>query len=528
MTATQTITPPNVSRDEVRADRADRICRASNASERPRLTVVPEAADRANNGSALCSPSWKVIEGDCILVMQKLPEDIFDSAVLDGPYGIEWMGHAWDTFNETGTQSETWDEGRDTPFARKAAPRYGGKKLGNKAASGRAFQQFTEEWGRELYRVLKPGGYALSFCGTRTYHRMVCALEDVGFEIRDTITWHHGQGMPKSRNIGHAFGHASKTELGTALKPATELIVVARKPLVGTVERNVREHGTGALNIDAARIAGAKPACVNTPLNSWRTLEGRSDRQQPEQTYNPDEGRWPANVIWDRETARILDAETGVLAAGNRPARRNVASVLNANSRQQGASTPGRTDAGGASRYFKVIDEGAGDVADRGAGQSPAAEPGVKHLPIEGPETLLFKYCAKPGKRERDAGLEHLDEKPHVQWQTGNGASGKPSSLSAGRDTRRRNTHNTVKPVELMRYLVKLVTPAGGTVLDPFAGSGSTGCAVGAENADPDRAPGWSFVGIEREAPYVEIARARIAHWWGEEVAGDDVEERAA
>lgn len=527
MNSTKTITRTNASTDAAKTVRA---LRRPSAAASPRLTVVPEPADRAGASSAFLAPNWKVIEGDCILVMRTMPAQSVDSAVLDGPYGIEWMGHAWDTFNARGAQSETWDGGRDTPFARNGTPRYGGKQLGNKAAKGRAFQEFTEEWGRELYRVLKPGGYALSFCGTRTYHRMVCALEDVGFEIRDTITWHHGQGMPKSRNVGHAFGHASNTALGTSLKPATELIVVARKPIIGTVEQNIREHGTGALNIDACRIAGAKPACVNTPLNSSRTLEGPTDRQQPEQTYNPDEGRWAANVIWDEEAARMLDAETGILAAGNRPARRNVASSINANSQRQGATNPGRTDAGGASRYFKVInsteDEYMGDDAHEAAGAG--AEHDAPHRPIEGSECLLFKYCPKPGKRERDAGLEHLDEKPHVQWQTGNGASGKPSSWSAGRDTRRCNTHSTVKPVELMRYLVRLVTPAGGTVLDPFAGSGSTGCAVGAENADPEHAPGWSFLGIEREPEYAAIARARIAHWWGEEVAIDDGEEWAA
>ncbi len=424
-----------------------------------------------------------------------MPDNSIDVVLTDPPYGAEFMGHAWDSFGSRGAQTEHWDDRPDTPFARNAAPRYVGKKLGNKVAENRAFQDFTREWASEAYRVLKPGGYLIAFGFSRTFGRLQVGVEDAGFEIRHTIVMAHGTGMPKSHNIGHKLGLPSKTAQGSTLKPALELILVARKPFKGTLLANVEEHGVGALHIDACRIEGQKPACKNTPLNSWRRLEGRDDRQAPEQTYDPYDGRWPSDLILGEAAAEGLDAQSGELAAGNRPKHRNVSSSFNANAERQGSERPGRTDAGGASRFFEVI-------------------------PDEEPDEFLAEFLSvvwttKPGKRERDAGLDDFEEQPFIQHQTGNCTSGKASAWNEGRDTRRKNNHPCLKSIRLLQYLCRLVAPEGAVILDPFAGSGSSGCAVGAENQDPERNRNWSFIGIEREDEYVPVARARIAHWWG-------------
>lgn len=444
-------------------------------------------------------PRWTVVRGDCIDAMAAMPANSVDVVGTDPPYGAEFMGAAWDTFTERGSQTEHWDAGQDNPFARNATPRYGGKKLGNKLAENLAFLQFSVRWLSEAYRVLKPGGYLFAFGFSRTYGYLQVAVEMAGFELRDTIVMAHGTGMPKSSNIGHKLGHDSKTALGSALKPACEFIVVARKPFKGSLISNMQEHGVGALHIDDCRIEGAKPACKNSPLKSWRRLEGRDDLQAPEQTYDPSEGRWPTHLILSESAAAALDEQSGQLSAGNRPARRNVSSTFNANSARKGAARPGRTDAGGASRFFKVV---------------PDEEPDAFLA-----EELGIVWTTKPGIKERDAGLDDFLAQPFVQYQTGNGASGNRSSWCAGRDTRRKNNHPCLKSIELLRYLCRLVVPEGGIILDPFMGSGSTGCAVGAENRDPERGRGrgWSFIGIEREHEYAAVAAARLRHWWDED-----------
>ncbi|KRS17513.1 DNA-methyltransferase [Roseovarius indicus] len=358
--------------------------------------------------------------GDCLDVLRAMPGNSVESVVTDPPYGLSFMGKAWDG---------------SVPGA--------------------------EMWA-EVLRVLKPGGHLLAFAGTRTQHRMACAIEDAGFEIRDMIGWAYGSGFPKSHDVGKKLDEWQGW--GTALKPAWEPITVARKPLEGTVVKNVLAHGTGALNIDGCRI----DALDNT-TKAWRGAGGRRRDEYRTGTSGAsvptDLGRWPANIIHD--------GSDEVLAAF--PDAKG----------QAGAVGPQHGDRTSVNCY--------GDYGPR-----PHTPPRVE---IEKSAARFF-YCAKASKADRDHGLDHLEEQQFVQWQTGNGASGKPSSMSEGRDTRRKNTHPTVKPTDLMRYLCRLVTPPGGVVLDPFMGSGSTGRGAVLE--------GFRFIGIEMDEQYVEIARARI------------------
>jgi DNA modification methylase len=321
--------------------------------------------------------------GDNREVLSTFADDCIDAIVTDPPYELGFMGKTWD-------------------------------------ASGIAYD--VAFW-REVLRVLKPGGHMLAFGGTRTYHRMTCAIEDAGFEIRDSLHWIYGTGFPKSKNLGG---------LGTALKPAHEPIVMARKPLIGTVEKNLAAHGTGAINIDASRIGTSeKLGRVNNPrADGDVTLINMSKTRQVLDASDVAGGRWPANVLFDEDAAAELDAQSGERrSAGIYPSesRGRGESVTFGNNRSQG---PLYADSGGASRFF---------------------------------------YVAKPSRSERGA----------------------------------TNKHPTVKPITLMRYLVKLVTPDGGLVLDPFAGSGTTLLAAQQE--------GITSVGIELNDEYQQIIVDRLS-----------------
>jgi hypothetical protein len=375
--------------------------------------------------------------GDCIETMRAMPESSVDAIVTDPPYGLGFMGKEWD----------------DLPPGL--------------------------DFAVEALRVLKPGGHLLAFGGTRTWHRLAVAIEDAGFEIRDSIAWMYGSGFPKSMDVskaidkaaGHWRGRAGapstengsmsganyeRTEKGepvtdaarawqgwgTALKPAFEPIVVARKPLVGTVAANVLARGTGALNIDASRIGAAEGDYAHTG-NDNRTERGAiygADERAGKQVKPHDAGRFPANVILDESQAAALDEQSGTLKSGTGAVKRASASdtggnrgaALGAESRPAGTEMVSYGDVGGASRFF---------------------------------------YCPKAPKSER----------PVVDGVA----------------------HPTVKPLALMRYLVRLVTPVGGVVLDPFLGSGTTMEAAILE--------GFRVTGIEREPSYVPLILARIA-----------------
>ena len=418
-----------------------------------------------------------ILHGDCIEQMRLLDAESVDALVSDPPYGIGFMGREWDTFKPSvaeqkqGLRQINKSEHYSRKEKRAANPNLKGRTVDGAISSSqieydysvtglRAFQAWTELWAREAFRVLKPGAHAVVCGAPRAYHRMASGLEDAGFEIRDCLAWLFGSGFPKSLNLGEG--------LGTALKPAHEPIVLARKPFKGTVKGNVEKFGTGALNIDAARI-GDEGGCAGATkgeqvVNCYgKNLNGEFGQPVPGL------GRWPANVALDEIAAMVLDEQSGELVDGV---------AVNRN-RTERAESP----AGYGSRNVIPVDVGYG-------GSGGASR---------------FYYVAKPSREERDYGCVGLAQRTAGECtDRREGSDGlKNPRAGAGRTGGGRNFHPTVKPVELMRWLVKLVTPINGTVIDPFLGSGTTGMACVYEQR--------GFIGIEKEAEYLEIARARIA-----------------
>lgn len=431
--------------------------------------------------------SGLIIVGDVLDGLARLDDDSVDAIVTDPPYELAFMGKKWD-------------------------------------ATGVAFCQ--ETW-TECLRVLKPGGHLIAFGGTRTHHRMWCAIEDAGFEVREMLLWMYGQGFPKSLDVSKAIDKAAGAERevvgrnpndrplsqvkggkafdrtldsgqghtalnltapatdaakqwegwGTALKPACEPILLARKALSEpTVAANVLKWGTGALNIDATRIA---------PEESVASHQ-KGDAGRPE--FLQTKGRWPANVIFECTCdesqpgtpqdavhqpdcpAGMLDAQTaqlkGATGRTTRVDRRFAPGTVGQEGTAPPENDPVYGDTGGASRFF---------------------------------------YCAKASRAERERGLE--DFEPITGAEAVNrkpDTSGlKSPRAGAGRSAATvRNPHPTVKPIALMRWLVRLVTPPGGLVVDPFCGSGSTLIAA--------REEGHTFVGIDLSPEYCRIAQARV------------------
>ena len=356
-----------------------------------------------------------IICGDSMDVLKSMEPNSVDAIVTDPPYGLAFMGKRWD-YNVPSVEFWKWAK-----------------------------------------RILKPGGYLLSFGGTRTYHRMVVNIEDAGFEIRDQLQWIYGSGFPKSLNIkdGELKGW------GTALKPANEPIVLARKPLEGTVAQNVEKWGVGGLNIDGSRIEGVVSSTIQGQSSKQGEIYGADQRNQ--KVFEPhSQGRWPANVLFDEEAAAMLDEQSGEVKSAGK-----YKNVDTAKEGGNGMFAGGRInnayagETGGASRFF---------------------------------------YVAKASKRERNAGLE--GELKQKQGARPNSADASGKFPDHDHRPTGGNNHPTVKPVKLMEYLCKLITPPGGVILDPFCGSGSTG--VAAKNL------GVTFIGIEREFEYFEIAKKRI------------------
>lgn len=379
--------------------------------------------------------------GDCTERMRELADSSIDSIVCDPPYGLAFMGEEWDSFgSDTRQPGDVHYVTPDNPFGR-GKVRYGyGPEF---ASSMRSFQSAMTSIFTEALRVARPGAHLLAFGGTRTYHRLACAIEDAGWKIRDCIMWVYGSGFPKSMDVAKAIdkvnGHteaAAWNGWGTCLKPAVEPIVIARKLLEGTVAANVLKYGTGALNIDGCRVP------TNDELSAHGDAQWRDEKSakvygsykpaKRSQTDGQKIGRFPANLVHDGsdEVLALFPDSKGQCGAvkGNEPSELT-RGIYGKFSGDRPPCSP-RNDSGSAARFF---------------------------------------YCAKASRSERGEG----------------------------------NLHPTVKPLALMRYLVRLVTRKGGLVLDPFMGSGTTGIAALQES--------MRFVGIERDADYMEIAKRRIA-----------------
>lgn len=380
-----------------------------------------------------------LFHGDCLEVLAGFADGTIDSVVTDPPYELGFMGKAWD-----------------------------GTGIANR----------VDMW-REVLRVLKPGGHLLAFGGTRTYHRMTVAIEDAGFEVRDSLHWLYGTGFPKSLNVGDGRG--------TALKPAHEPIVMARKPLAGTVAANVETHGTGALNIDATRIEGA-PRNPGFKAPDSSGIWGGADNTRLV-GYESPTGRWPANVLLSHAADCAEGPEAGAGCVTGCPV-----AELDAQSGTAPAKQPRTGKRGGSNAAHMSRDRG-----DNAYQETVGFWPGDA-----GGGASRFFYVSKPSRTERDLGCSHLPAKGSEETvgRDPESAGAANPRAGAGRSGGVRNYHPTVKPIALMRYLVRLVTPPGGVVLDPFTGSGTTGIAA--------RAEGFNFVGVEREAEYVTIATARI------------------
>lgn len=382
--------------------------------------------------------TYELHQGDSREVLKGMADASVDSIVCDPPYELGFMGKSWDN---TGIAND------------------------------------VTLW-REALRVAKPGAWLLAFGGTRTFHRMACAIEDAGWELRDApvrghmhqpedcpwlMGWMYGSGFPKSHNGDWG---------GTALKPAWEPIVCARKPLIGTVAENWAAHGTGALNIDGCRVnPGEKVSGGGGNLASWRAAEGRNDVPPARPTTGHDAGRWPANLIHDGSDE-----------------------VMALFPREAGAATPVRGTEASAASVGNVTGE-------------RARVPGAFHADTG--SAARFFYCAKASVEDREEGLAHLARKAlaygnQAQAEVKRGNTEHTGDSGMNTVKMRGNHHPTVKPTDLMAYLCRLVTPPGGIVLDPFMGSGSTGKAAMLE--------GFNFIGIDLSAEYIEIARARIDH----------------
>jgi site-specific DNA-methyltransferase (adenine-specific) len=424
---------------------------------------------------------YKLYDGSMLDMLEVIEPNSIDSIITDPPYELNFMNKGWDN-------------------------------------SGIAFKKETWE---KCYQVLKPGGYLLAFGGSRTFHRIACAIEDAGFEIRDTIMWLYGSGFPKSLNIGLALDkkdgidnrtgnivkgvgsnntNSMKNGLGesqefapeyeerkatnewagwgTALKPSFEPIIVARKPFKGSLVDNVIEYGVGGINIDECRIKtnDKLQGSTSTKMKFGGNAFYESSTMNDPNWQQNNEGRFPANTILTYDDTDF-DEVCGGFPTSNKP-NGNITKKYKMNNQVYGDYGYCNTweayqDSGSASRYF---------------------------------------YCAKASKKDRDEGCDTLNDGLLRRMRPDKDDNNPTGLNKEGRfaPVVRKNTHPTVKPTELMQYLVRLVTPNGGTILDPFNGSGSTGKAVMYENKERNK--NYKYIGIELTEEYLPIAKARIEY----------------
>jgi DNA modification methylase len=434
-------------------------------------------------GQLIILADFQIHIGDCLEVMKSLESDSIDAIVSDPPYGLSAAKNSGKS-SRGGFMGKQWDH--DVP--------------------GVPFWQ-------EALRVAKPGTHILAAGGSRTYHRLACAIEDAGWEIRDCVMWIYGSGFPKSHDVSKAIdkaagverelmgiatknggasngrksnsvGYACETNKyditapateaarqwqgwGTALKPAFEPFILARKPLDGTVAANVLTHGTGGLNVDGCRVN-------NDDAQEGRTRHGGgikgngSSYELPNYRAPMPAGRWPANVIHDGSD-EVVEIFPHVTSGAIKPHHvRTTSKTKNAFGSRNAFPEQTNGDSGSAARFF---------------------------------------YCPKASRSEREAGLDGMDSIHRVngnKWTDEDyrvKSGERPPTAESGPRT---NHHPTVKPIDLMAYLARLITPPNGTILDPFMGSGSTGVAAVRE--------GFNFIGIEINPEYAEIARRRIEH----------------
>jgi len=433
--------------------------------------------------------SYKLYQGNMLDMLDVIEEGTIDSIITDPPYELNFMSKSWDN-------------------------------------SGIAFEK--ETW-KKCFDVLKEGGYLLAFGGSRTFHRIACAIEDAGFEIRDTIMWLYGSGFPKSMNIGLAIDkkngvksidtgiispnarpNSTKNNTlfesgtvgkkftikkasnewhgwGTCLKPSFEPIIIARKPFKGSLVDNVIKNKVGGLNIDECRVGNEKIEYYPTDLTEAHGNKFGNGAYMPKDTTKElisHEGRFPANTILTYDDTDF-DEVCGAFPQSKGASSQNNYSKgsiyrgqsLNESSTKLYGYRQWYNDNGSASRYF---------------------------------------YCAKASKKDRDEGLDSFEEIPYAvsnqaQAELRRGNLDKIKGRSQMNSVQmRKNTHPTVKPTELMQYLLRLVSPNGSTILDPFNGSGSTGKAVMYENKEKNK--NYKYIGIELNEEYLPIAKARIEY----------------
>jgi site-specific DNA-methyltransferase (adenine-specific) len=561
------------------------------------------------------NPTWQrdgisLYLGDCRAVMAGMEANSIDAVVCDPPYGLEFMGKEWDKLGVDGKRDRSkavsnsafepvcgeglpaprivrsqrrkcnkcglWSGGTDNMRCQCPSPTW----LPNHY--GMEIQAWHFAWAVEALRVSKPGAHLVAFGGTRTHHRLMCAIEDAGWEIRDCLMWVYGQGFPKSLDVSKAIDKAAgakREELpdpeaarrnkvpraihpgaeregrnttalvtapateaarqwngfGTALKPAWEPIILARKPLAGTVVANVLEWGTGCLNIAACRIGSTKQVPGGVSCTDSEVCYGAYGQETGEESgHNPNIGRWPANLVLSHHPECVCRGMKRV--KGSNAIRKNGASGFSGGL-YEGSELGAGSDAGYADADGLETVEAWDCHPDCLVGMFPKSQvsgtakleklniskpenasvygdyaPYASYLPNDSGSAARFFYTSKASRADREEGLDDFPQHDtSLKYSGGDGFAGRTQDengewVNTDKASRNkpRNHHPTVKPTDLMRWLCRLVTPPDGLILDPFVGSGSTAKAAMRE--------GFRCIGIDQSEEYLEIARRRIEY----------------